>query len=87
MTGVLDIIKRASAAKRGKEVNEDELAMMKKILGTKINHESHARFATARIWDDGIIDPADTRDVIGISLSACHSAPVEGTMSWGVYRH
>ena len=87
LTGVLDIIKRASAAKRGKEVNEEELAMMKTILGTKIDFESHARHATARLWDDGIIDPADTRDVIGISLSACHSAPVEGTMSWGVYRH
>jgi acyl-CoA carboxylase subunit beta len=87
LTGVLDIIKRASAAKRGKDVNEEELAMMKMILGTKIDHESQARHATARLWDDGIIDPADTRDVIGISLSACHSAPVEGTMSWGVYRH
>ena len=87
LTGVLDIIKRASAAKRGKEVNEQELAMMKQILGTKIDFESQARHATARIWDDGIIDPADTRDVIGISLSACHSAPVEGTTSWGVFRH
>ena len=61
LTGVLDIIKRASAA-NGKEVNEEELAMdVLTILGTKINHESHARFATARIWDDGIIDLADTR--------------------------
>ena len=87
LTGVLDIIKRASAAKRGQEVNEQELAMMKQILGTKIDFESQARHATARLWDDGIIDPADTRDVIGISLSACHSAPVEGTTSWGVFRH
>ena len=87
LTGVLDIIKRASAAKRGQEVNEDQLTMMKTILGTKIDHESHARHATARLWDDGIIDPADTRDVIGIALSACHSAPVEGTTSWGVFRH
>ena len=84
---MLDIIKRASAAKRGQDVNEEQLAMMKTILGTKIDHESHARHATARIWDDGIIDPADTRDVIGIALSACHSAPVQGTTSWGVFRH
>ncbi len=87
LTGVLDIIKRASAAKRGKEVNEDELAMMKMVLGTKVDRESKARYATARLWDDGIIDPADTRDVIGIALSAAHSAPVEGTTSWGVFRH
>jgi acetyl-CoA carboxylase carboxyltransferase component len=87
LTGVLDIIKRASAAKRDQPVNEEELSTMKKILGTKIDLESQARYATARLWDDGIIDPADTRDVIGISLSAAHSAPVEGTMSWGVFRH
>jgi acetyl-CoA carboxylase carboxyltransferase component len=87
LTGVLDIIKRASAAKRDQPVNEEELSTMKKILGTKIDRESQARYATARLWDDGIIDPADTRDVIGISLSAAHSAPVEGTMSWGVFRH
>ena len=87
LTGVLDIIKRASAAKRDEAVNEEELSTMKMILGTKIDRESQARYATARLWDDGIIDPADTRDVIGISLSAVHSAPVEGTMSWGVFRH
>ncbi|MEC9391595.1 MAG: carboxyl transferase domain-containing protein [Myxococcota bacterium] len=87
LTGVLDIIKRSSAAKRGVAVNEEELAMMKMVLGTKVERESHARYATARLWDDGIIDPASTRDVIGIALSAAHSAPVQGTNSWGVFRH
>jgi len=87
LTGVLDIIKRASAEKRGQAVNEEELAVMKQVLGTKVERESQARYATARLWDDGIIDPGDTRDVIGIALSAAHSAPVEGTTSWGVFRH
>lgn len=87
LTGVLDIIKRSSAEKRGQAVNEEELAVMKRVLGTKVERESQARYATARLWDDGIIDPADTRDVIGIALSAAHSAPVEGTTSWGVFRH
>jgi acetyl-CoA carboxylase carboxyltransferase component len=87
LTGVLDIIKRSSAEKRGQAVNEEELTVMKQMLGAKVERESQARYATARLWDDGIIDPADTRDVIGIALSAAHSAPVGGTTSWGVFRH
>ena len=39
------------------------------------------------MWDDGIIDPRDTRIVLAISLSVAYSAPVRGTTSWGVFRH
>jgi acetyl-CoA carboxylase carboxyltransferase component len=49
--------------------------------------ESDPFFASARVWDDGIIDPRDTRTVVAIALSAAHSAPVRGTTSWGVFRH
>jgi acetyl-CoA carboxylase carboxyltransferase component len=87
LAGVLDIIKRESAAKRGKPVNEEELEMLKMMVAGKVDIESQPRYATARLWDDGMIDPADTRDVIGIALSACHSAPVQGTSEWGVFRH
>ena len=47
----------------------------------QIDKESYAYFATARLWDDGIIDPRDTRTVLAIALSAAHSAPVQGTTS------
>jgi acetyl-CoA carboxylase carboxyltransferase component len=87
LAGVLDIIKRQSAARRGKEVNEAELTMMKQLIAGKVDHESTCWYATARLWDDGVIDPADTRDVIGMALSAAHTAPVLGTREWGVYRH
>jgi acetyl-CoA carboxylase carboxyltransferase component len=87
LAGVLDIIKRESAAKRGQAVNEEELEMLKMMVAGKVDIESQPRYATARLWDDGMIDPADTRDVIGIALSACHSAPVQGTSEWGVFRH
>jgi hypothetical protein len=50
-------------------------------------HESTPFFATARLWDDGIIDPRDTRSVVGIALSTAYNARVEGTTSWGVFRH
>ena len=57
------------------------------MITAQMAAESDAYFATARVWDDGIIDPRQTRDALGISLSAAHNAPVEGTMSFGVFRH
>jgi 3-methylcrotonyl-CoA carboxylase beta subunit len=42
-------------------------------------------YSTARLWDDGIIDPADTRTVLGLALSVCANAPVE-PVSYGVFR-
>ncbi len=87
LAGVLDIVKRGAAARAGKPVDEMQLQMMKTMLQQQIDKESDAFFATARLWDDGIIDPRATRDVVGLALSAALTAPVEGTMSFGVFRH
>jgi 3-methylcrotonyl-CoA carboxylase beta subunit len=51
----------------------------------KYERESSAYYSTARIWDDGIIEPADTRDVLGLSLAACANAPIEPS-TFGVFR-
>ncbi|HUJ61643.1 MAG TPA: carboxyl transferase domain-containing protein [Kofleriaceae bacterium] len=87
LAGVLDIIQREAAHKRGEPVDELKLATMKAMTEQMIDKESDPYFATARLWDDGIIDPRDTRTVIAIALSAAYSAPVRGTTSWGVFRH
>jgi acetyl-CoA carboxylase carboxyltransferase component len=87
LAGVLDIIQRDAAAKRGETVDEQKLGVMKMMTEGMIDKESDPYFATARLWDDGIIDPRDTRTVIAISLSAAYSKPFEGTTSWGVFRH
>ena len=87
LAGVLDIVKRQAAAKAGKEVDEMELTMMKTMLQQQIEKESDAFFATARLWDDGIIDPRQTRTVLGLCLSAIATDPVEGATSYGVFRH
>ncbi len=85
--GVLEIIQREAAAKKGIEVDEQRIAVGKAMLEAQIGKESDPFFATARLWDDGIIDPRTTRDVVAIALSAACSAPVQGTTSWGVFRH
>ena len=87
IAGVLEIIQRQAAAKKGEDVDEQRLAVGKAMIEAQIEKESDPFFATARLWDDGILDPRQTRDVIAISLSAAHSAPVAGTTSWGVFRH
>ncbi len=55
-------------------------------MEAQIEEESSPYFATARVWDDGIIDPRDTRTVLGIALSAVHSAAVKGTREFGIFR-
>ena len=87
LAGVLDIIQRDAAAKRNEAVDEAKLGVMKAMTEQMIEKESDPYFATARLWDDGIIDPRDTRTVIAIALSAAYSAPVHGSTSWGVFRH
>jgi acetyl-CoA carboxylase carboxyltransferase component len=87
LSGVMDIIKREAAARARQPIDEQKLELGRKMLEDQISRESDCYFATARLWDDGIIDPRDTRSVIAIALSAAYNAPVEGTMEWGVFRH
>ena len=87
LSGVMDIIKREALTKQGLPVDEAKLTASRLALEAQIEAESDPYFATARLWDDGIIDPRETRTVLAISLSAAYSRPVEGTMEWGVFRH
>jgi geranyl-CoA carboxylase beta subunit len=85
--GVMDIVNRAKLGRAGTAVNEAALQAMSDGLRQRLDAESTALFGTARLWDDGIIDPRDTRSVVAMSLSAACTRPVEGTMAFGVFRH
>ncbi len=85
--GVMALIKREGAEKAGKPVDEKALAAEAKETELKIESQSDAFYATARLFDDGILDPRDTRSVLGICLSLVNQAGFEGTMAWGVTRH
>ncbi len=87
LSGVMDIIKREAAAKANQPIDEPKLTAAKKALEAQIERESDCYYATASLWDDGIIDPRDTRTVIAIALSASYNAPVKGTLEFGVFRH
>jgi acetyl-CoA carboxylase carboxyltransferase component len=87
LAGVMDIIKRDAAARAGISVDEAKQTMAKQMLEAQIEKESDPYFATARLWDDGIIDPRETRIVLAIALMTAHQKPFTGTMEWGVFRH
>jgi acetyl-CoA carboxylase carboxyltransferase component len=87
LAGVMDIIKREAAARAGAAIDEAKQTLAKQMLEEQIERESDPYFATARLWDDGIIDPRETRTVLAIALLAAQQRPFEGTMAWGVFRH
>ena len=87
LAGVLSIVSRAAAAAAGRPFDEDADAAMKAMVESQIEAESLPMFLSGRIYDDGIIDPRDTRTVLGLCLSVIHGAPVQGTRTgYGVFR-
>ena len=86
LAGVLTIVARQKAEGAGQEWDEEAFAPIRDAFEQQVESESTALFATGRLWDDGIIDPRDTRTVLTQALSAVHSAPVQGTDSFGVFR-
>jgi acyl-CoA carboxylase subunit beta len=86
LAGVLSIVGRASAAAQGKPFDEDADRARTAAVEAQIETESDAFAVTARLYDDGIVDPRDTRTVLGIALSAVHSQTVAGRRGFGVFR-
>jgi acetyl-CoA carboxylase carboxyltransferase component len=86
LAGVLSIVARAAAEARGLEFDEEADAKMRDAVETQIEDESVALMTSGRVYDDGIIDPRDTRTVLGLCLSACHSTDVRGADGFGVFR-
>jgi acyl-CoA carboxylase subunit beta len=86
LAGVMSIVARQSAEAAGRPFDEAADEVQRKAVEGQIDRESLAMFMTGRMYDDGIIDPRDTRAVLGISLSAVHSNVVRGTTSFGVFR-
>ncbi|MBK6472206.1 MAG: acyl-CoA carboxylase subunit beta [Betaproteobacteria bacterium] len=71
---VMDILNRAKLERLGLPANDEALAAMSDALRQRLDAESHVLFATARLWDDGVIDPRDTRRVLGLCLAIAREA-------------
>jgi 3-methylcrotonyl-CoA carboxylase beta subunit len=82
---VLATIRRDAIEAKGGTWSAEEEAAFKAPLRTQYEREGHPYYASARLWDDGVIDPADTRRVLGLSISAALNKPIEATR-FGVFR-
>ncbi|MEV0232990.1 carboxyl transferase domain-containing protein [Nonomuraea sp. NPDC050786] len=86
LAGVLSIVGRASAQAKGQAYDEEADAAMRAMVEAQIEAESLPFFLSGRLYDDGVIDPRDTRTVLGMCLSAINSAPVPEPAGFGVFR-
>jgi acetyl-CoA carboxylase carboxyltransferase component len=90
LAGVLSIVMRQGAAAKGQPYDENADAAMRAAVEGQIEAESLPLFLSGRLYDDGVIDPRDTRTVLGICLSTIHNGPVRGTAydgtGFGVFR-
>src|SRR5271165_4296806 len=82
---VLATVRRDQAEARGESWPADDEEEFRRPVRDQYEHQGNPYYSTARLWDDGIIDPADTRRVLGLALSAAANAPLE-PVSYGIFR-
>jgi 3-methylcrotonyl-CoA carboxylase beta subunit len=83
---VLATVKRDGIEAKGGKWSKEEEESFKAPIRDQYERQGHPYYATARLWDDGIIDPVDTRRVLGLALSASENAPLEAGGHFGVFR-
>ncbi|MGH3482629.1 MAG: acyl-CoA carboxylase subunit beta [Nocardioidaceae bacterium] len=86
LAGVLSIVARAAAEAKGEEYDAAADSAMRTAVETQIEEQSLPFFLSGLGYDDGVIDPRDTRTVLGICLSVVHNVPVHGADGFGVFR-
>ncbi|KAI9592491.1 carboxyl transferase [Syncephalis fuscata] len=86
LAGVMDMVARESAAAAGRQINEEEQAARKALMHNVVEQEADVYYTSSRLLDDGIIDPRDTRTVLGISLSVIYGSQVKGGNLHGIAR-
>ncbi len=83
--GVLVQVKHEQAARAGHDFSAEDEARLKQPILEQYERQGHPYYSSARLWDDGVIDPAQTREVLGLALSASLNAPIEPS-TFGVFR-
>ncbi|WP_420873069.1 acyl-CoA carboxylase subunit beta [Nocardioides caeni] len=86
LAGVLEIVARESAEKKGQPFDAEGFVAIKEMVEQQIEEQSLPYVLSGMVYDDGVIDPRDTRTVLGICLSVIDNQPIEGAMNFGVFR-
>ena len=87
LAGVMEIIQRASAKSLNQAYDEEKGEMLKAMLISDVESKSTSWHSTSQLWDDGIIDPRETRNYMGFSLAVLYNQPIKGTQGYGTWRH
>jgi len=82
---VLSTVKRDQLAREGRTLSETEDAQIRDPILEKYEREGSPYYSTARLWDDGIIDPLHTRDALALGISAAYNAPIPA-VRFGIFR-
>ena len=86
LAGVMQIIGRQAAEKSGITYDEEQGKMVSAHMVKEAEKQSHAWYASGQLWDDGVIDPRETRNYLKMCLDIIHNVPVKGTEGYGVFR-
>ncbi len=78
-------VKIRQLQREGKELTEEEIAAIREPVLEKYKRDVEAYTSTSELWDDGILDPADTRNALGMSISAALNAPIDDP-HYGIFR-
>lgn len=86
LAGVMEIIQRQAVQKAGGEYDEAQGKMLRDHMVNEAVKQSDAWYSSGQIWDDGVIDPRETRNYLGMCLAIVNNAPIKGTDSYGIFR-
>ena len=86
LSGVMEIIKRNAAKSSNKAIDENKLKIEKEALAEDANKRASVWHLTSEVWDDGVIDPTETRKYLSLSLAAVYNSEIKGTDSFGIFR-
>ncbi|MCL4149809.1 UNVERIFIED_CONTAM: hypothetical protein GTU68_027514 [Idotea baltica] len=87
LAGVMEIVQKSAAKAKGIEINEQQADMMKQMLINDVETKSSSWYSTSEMWDDGVINPAETRNYLGFTLAVLYSNEIKGSNSYGIWRH
>jgi acyl-CoA carboxylase subunit beta len=86
LAGVMNIIQKASAKASGSPYDEENAKMIQQMLMNEADSKASAWHSTSELWDDGVIDPRETRNYLGFAFAILYNQKIEGAKSYGVWR-
>ncbi len=86
LAGVMEIIQKGAAKAKGIPYDEEKAKMLKAMLIADVEKKSSPWYSTSELWDDGLLDPRETRNYLGFSLAILYNQPIKGADAFGVFR-